>query len=348
MDEIVDVCAHAWTICELIYDIIVIPKYGVYHKDLFTSQDAANSLWAAATLHVSDVFVIDTLVQAFLEHIELCKVQEAVNALWSLATLGVSDADVISAILHGCLDRAHGFQAQQAANALWAVASLGVHEKEVISVLAKACFYRAGDFNQQEASNALWSAAVLNISDTAVTQRLASSVSERYLSITRFDQAQQCLQAHYSGINLPEEVIQHCHVVVQTRTEPYRKSKSHLAVSAALTRLGYSPRLEVPVFNGVVTTDLVIEMPCSDSSGRLIKVSIEFDGPKHYLRPAMGSRDLVGPIDGKTRLRNALLKRSGQFEMLITVPFYEWNEVEGRGEIEEEYLKRKLSEGMRE
>ena len=112
-------------------------------------------------------------------------------------------------------------------------------------------------------------------------------------------------------------------MVVQTRTKPYRKSKSHLAVSAALTRLGYSPRLEVPVFNGVVTTDLVVEMPCSDSSGRLIKVSIEFDGPTHYLRPAMGSRDLVGPIDGKTRLRNALLKRSGQFEMLITIPFYE-------------------------
>jgi len=34
--------------------------------------------------------------------------------------------------------------------------------------------------------------------------------------------------------------------------------------------------------------------------------------------------------------------------MLITIPFYEWNEVEGRGEMEEEYLKRKLSEGMRE
>jgi hypothetical protein len=86
-------------------------------------------------------------------------------------------------------------------------------------------------------------------------------------------------------------------------------------------------------------------MPCSDGSGRLIKVSIEFDGPTHYLRPAMGSRDLVGPIDGKTRLRNALLKRSGEFEMLITIPYYEWNEVEGKKEKEEEYMKRKLSEG---
>jgi hypothetical protein len=76
---------------------------------------------------------------------------------------------------------------------------------------------------------------------------------------------------------------------------------SQLAVSSTLTRLGYSPRLEVPVLNGLVTTDLAIEMPSSDGSGRLIKVSIEFDGPTHYLRPAMGSSDLVVLIDGGTR-----------------------------------------------
>ena len=53
-------------------------------------------------------------------------------------------------------------------------------------------------------------------------------------------------------------------------------------------------------------TDIVIEKPSTDGSGRLIKVSIEFDGPTHYLRPAMGSRDRVVPLNGKTRLRNAL------------------------------------------
>ena len=53
----------------------------------------------------------------------------------------------------------------------------------------------------------------------------------------------------------------------------------------------------------------LIEIPSSDGSGRLIKVSIEFD---HYLRPEMGSRDRVGPLNGKTRLRNALLKKCGE------------------------------------
>ena len=83
-------------------------------------------------------------------------------------------------------------------------------------------------------------------------------------------------------------------------------------------------------------------MPSSDGSSILIKVSIEFDGPMHYLRPAMGSRDRVGPIDGKTRLRNALLKKCNEFDVLITIPYYEWDDVEGRKEKEKEYVKRKV------
>jgi len=88
----------------------------------------------------------------------------------------------------------------------------------------------------------------------------------------------------------------------------------------------------------------VIEKPSSDGSGRVIKVSIEFDGPMHYLRPSMGSRDRAGPIDARTRIRNALLKKCNEFEVLITIPYYEWNEVEGKNEKEEEYVKRKVGE----
>jgi hypothetical protein len=83
-------------------------------------------------------------------------------------------------------------------------------------------------------------------------------------------------------------------------------------------------------------------MPSCDGSGRLVKVSIEFDGPTHYLRPILGSKDRVGSIDAKTRLRNALLKKCGEFEVLITIPYYEWSEVESKKDKEEEYMKRKV------
>jgi len=59
----------------------------------------------------------------------------------------------------------------------------------------------------------------------------------------------------------------------------------------------------------------------------------------------MGSRDRVGPIDAKTRLRNALLKRCGKFEVLVTIPYHEWNEVQGKKEKEEEYVKKKIDDG---
>ncbi len=37
-----------------------------------------------------------------------------------------------------------------------------------------------------------------------------------------------------------------------------------------------------------------------------------------------------------------MLKKSCESEVLITIPYYEWDEVQGRKEEEEEYMKRKV------
>ena len=175
---------------------------------------------------------------------------------------------------------------------------------------------------------------------SSITLPLISSVSERFKSIIQFEEAQQCLQAHYFGLTLTEDAIKHFHAILLTRPEPISTSNQQLAVSSALTRLAYSPKLEVPIFDGVVTTDVVIEM--NTSVGGKERISIEFDGPWHYLKPAFGSRDCIGPLDGQTHLRNTLLKKSRLFERLITIPFYEWNELDRDNEKEEEYLMSKL------
>ena len=128
-----------------------------------------------------------------------------------------------------------------------------------------------------------------------------------------------------------DEAVKHFHAILLAHPEPTSTSNKQRAVSSTLTRLCYTPRLEVPVFNGFVTTDIVIviEMPSSGGFGRLIKASIEFDGPMYYLRPVIGSRDQIGLIDARTRICNALLKKCNEFEVLITIPYNEWNEVEG-------------------
>jgi hypothetical protein len=254
----------------------------------------------------------------------------------------VSDDHVITALSQACVDRVREMTAQNASNALWSIATLKVSDDRVITALSQACVERVREMKAQEASNVLWSAAVLFITDTAITHSLISAVSDRFKSLTRVDDAQQCLQAHYFGLTLTEDAVKHFHAILLTRPEPTSTSNSQLAVSSALTRLGYSPRLEVPIFDGVVTTDIVIEMNRSGGGGKE-RVSIEFDGPSHYLKPAFGSRDRIGPMDGQSHLRNSLLKKSGLFERLITIPFYEWNEVERDKEKEEVYLKSKLN-----
>jgi tellurite resistance protein len=304
------------------------------------AQEASNALWSIATLKVSDDHVITALTQACVDRVRVFNAQDASNALWSIATLKVSDDHVITALTQACMDRVREMNAQEASNVLWSIATLKVSDDRVITALSHACVDRVREMNPQNASNALWSAAVLSITDTAITLPLISSVSDRFKSISRFDQAQQCLQAHYYGLTLTEDAVKHFHAVILTRAEPTSTSNQQLAVSLALTSLGYSPKLEVPIFNGVVTTDIVIEM--NKSGGGKERISIEFDGPWHYLRPAFGSRDRIGPMDGQTHLRNTLLKKSGLFERLITIPFYEWNELDRDNEKEEEYLKSKL------
>jgi hypothetical protein len=254
--------------------------------------------------------------------------------------MALEDARVINALARACVDRVREMNPQNASNALWSIATLKVSDDHVITALSQACVDRVRVFNAQDASNALWSVAVLSITDTVIILPLTSAISDRFKSIIRVDDAQQCLQAHYFGLTLTDVAVKHFHAILLTHPEPTSTSNSQLAVSSALTRLGYSPRLEVPIFDGVVTTDIVIEM--NNIGGGRERISIEFDGPWHYLKPAFGSRDRIGPLDGQTHLRNALLKKSGLFERLITIPFYEWNEVEGRKEKEEEYLKRKV------
>jgi hypothetical protein len=128
-------------------------------------------------------------------------------------------------------------------------------------------------------------------------------------------------------------------------------SKYQIAVALVLTRLGYSPKLEVPIFDGVVTTDIVVEMNKTgvdgegggeESGGGIEKVLITLDEQSQFLKPAMGSKDLVGPLDGKARLCSYLLKKIGEFNPLISIPFYEWSELEMDLEKQEMYLKNKL------
>ena len=45
------------------------------------------------------------------------------------------------------------------------------------------------------------------------------------------------------------------------------------------------------------------------------------------MKKIKGSTDRAGPKDARTRLRNTLIQKSGEFEALMIIPYYEWDEV---------------------
>jgi hypothetical protein len=61
-------------------------------------KNAANSIWAIATLGVSDVRIIDALAQACVSRVKEFNAQCAANSIWAIATLGVSDVRIIEAL----------------------------------------------------------------------------------------------------------------------------------------------------------------------------------------------------------------------------------------------------------
>jgi hypothetical protein len=344
-----DAVTSLWAIAKLgITDasvITVLSQACVDRVRDFTAHESSTSIWAIATLsNVTDATTIEPLVQSCIEHVRDFNPQEAAKVLWAIATLRISDAHVISSVSSACIDHIREFDAQAASNSMWAIASLGVADTEVITTVAKACVNHVKELSPQEASTVLWSAAVLNITDSTITNPLALAVSQQFHSLIRLDDAKQCLQAHFSGLTLNKDAVNFFHdiLLAHPAANNTRTSNQLLAISAALTRLGYSPKINVPVYNGIVSTDMMIELP-ADGSGRKARLAIEFDGPKNYLRPSIGSKNRVGPIDARTRIRNALLKRCNVYEALITIPFYEWNDVPRDKEKEEEYLKKKLT-----
>ena len=76
------------------------------------------------------------------------------------------------------------------------------------------------------------------------------------------------------------------------------------------------------------------------------RVAVEVDGPSHFLGP-----DGRGPPNGQTLLKRRLLRAAGW--RLVSVPFYEWDDlsVRGAGESEDDVRRRQrayLERALRE
>jgi hypothetical protein len=110
------------------------------------------------------------------------------------------------------------------------------------------------------------------------------------------------------------------------------QSNTQKAVLGALARLGIQFRPEAATADGLFVVDAMVEL-----EGAV--VAVEVDGPSHY------SSNPPFLALGPTLLRRRIL--APRVCAAVSVPFYEWDELCGRPEAEEEYIARKVHDAVK-
>ena len=105
-------------------------------------------------------------------------------------------------------------------------------------------------------------------------------------------------------------------------------SQTQNEVSRVLTALGWSHEEEHRTEEGLSL----------DMARPSMKVAVEFDGPTHYLLGGASGR--ITP-NGATSFKRRLLRILGW--EVISIPYFEWNEVRSSKETREAYLRTKLA-----
>jgi hypothetical protein len=303
----------------------------------FQAQDTANNLWAIAKLGISDNSVVHQFAYACVARSRQFSPRDAANALWAASVLSISDVRVIGPLTIASINHVDSFSVQEAINCLWSAAKVGISDAEFINKCVRACVKRIDSFSPQNAAIALWATSVLGVTDFAITLPLMSAVNENFLSITLLDDAEKCLQAHYSGFELKIEALNHFRAILTKEKPVHKSTNKQQAIASSLTRLGYVTRMDVKICNGLIIVDVVIDLP------NKMRIAVVYDDSSHFLRPPEGTGAQVGPIDGKTRIRNTLIPRSGYISSLITIPFFDWDDAAGNKEREDACLRARLT-----
>jgi len=104
------------------------------------AREIANILHAGAKLKVdSHHDLMRRLLEDALSMSGGFGAQEAANSIWAVATMGKDDPRIVIGLARVCMDKVRNFNPQEAGNSIWAVAMLGVTDPHVISSLSQAC-----------------------------------------------------------------------------------------------------------------------------------------------------------------------------------------------------------------
>jgi hypothetical protein len=296
----------------------------------FGPQHFSNIVWSYATageLH-------SLLFSKVGDHIASMKdlgqfiPQALSNIAWSYATLGKTHTLLFQKLAVLSIARRNNFTLRGIANLLWAYATIGTINQHLFTSFAPAVKSKLDKSNSQDLANIAWAYAVANVNDPLLFNTDFINACQAKKDDFEPENLSQLHQWHLwqdelkSGINLPPALSEKCRQAFVS--QPYLPSKLQDDVISELSSIGMSPEEKVLIHNGY-RLDALVEV-----NGK--RVCIEVDGPSHFI---------IREPTGSTLLKRRQVNNLGK-NQIISVPYWEWNELGTDRRKKQEYLRCKL------
>ena len=238
------------------------------------------------------------------------------NTAWAFATAGHKAPELFDALASAMLEQLDSCNPQDLASTAWAFATAGQAAPALFDALGSEAAEHLTEFSPQGISNVAWAFAVADVPSAGIVgasfiERCEATATEDVALLCQLHQFELWRREH--GICEPplsSKLRRRCHdAFCSTAVKPSALQRS---VGKALGALGLEASEEVRTKEGY-TLDWVVK-----HQGAL--VGVEVDGPHHFV-----GRDPTGA----TLLKRRQLRHLGW--RLISVPYWEWNELEADG-----------------
>ena len=279
------------------------------------------------------------------------KPQHVSNMLWALSQVALRPEQLTGLLAEAAGLQAPGMIPQHTSNSALGLAKLGMQDGGVFAALFSAAHRQVVRCKAQELCNLCWAAKV------ADQGQLAGPVGAlcRHLARTAWlgtvaEERQQLHQVHLwlldrapaggvlSGALSADQVVQCAAAWRQQQEQRVQQPRNRfeLAVFRCVQRL---PRLtgcaeQQPTPDGAFAVDVAATHA---ARGRL--VAVEADGPSHFLSPGRQPR-------GDTLAWHRALAARGY--VVVSVPYWEWNAVQGDPRREVAYLAARVEAAVLE
>mmetsp|Transcript_1826 Transcript_1826/g.3979 ORF Transcript_1826/g.3979 Transcript_1826/m.3979 type:complete len:785 (+) Transcript_1826:138-2492(+) len=303
--------------------------------DRFTHpQDFSNTVWACAKAGFRHPKLFDKMANQFvgLDSFHQFEPQALSNTTWAFATAQVSHLDLFENVSTAAIQRKGEFNnPQHIANLMWAYATMGIVDKQLFSSFVPTAAKLMESYNNQALANIAWAYAVANVdaptlfNDIFINECVEKKDGFENAALFQLHQWHLWQTKENSNTGLPIELLDSSYNVFTS--EHPTVSKLQEDVVAQLSSIGLDPQEEVLMDSGY-SIDALVEV-----NGK--KVGVEVDGPYHFIGKG------TSPL-GSTVLKRRQVPSIDGIE-LVSVPYWEWNELLGKDEVKrQDYLRELL------